>query len=365
MAKKLVRTTKTFWDAKPDTYKEQYNDSIVFIEDDETSNQIWSNGRYYCGGEGNDTKNTVGATVDDSGNALFLVGVKSRGDEYIQSYTTGFGTAINNDEKRCWIEGIKENTTLIIPNINCETIKVSQIGVRNTNDYPNYGTAGQVLYSNGENVGCSWGDLPTLESATSDKLGGIKVSSVNETSVTINSESTTSGRYYPIELNSDSKAIVNVPWTDERVKTGNTPGVNYYLCGSTSSDSSTGEYLVKKPTVYVGYTDSIVYAGGFNQSSDERLKNFTERIPIDLDKLSEIKKNYFTWKDSENKEQQLGISAQEIRELYPEIVSEQENGTLTVAYDKLSVIALAAIDELHKKNKELEERLTLLENKLK
>jgi hypothetical protein len=106
-------------------------------------------------------------------------------------------------------------------------------------------------------------------------------------------------------------------------------------------------------------------SGGFFESSDERLKDFGEKVSIDLDKLSELKKNYFTWKDSENKEQQLGVSAQEIQSIYPEVVSEQDNGTLTVAYDKLSVIALAAIDELHKKNKELEERLTELENKLK
>jgi hypothetical protein len=95
------------------------------------------------------------------------------------------------------------------------------------------------------------------------------------------------------------------------------------------------------------------------------LKDFGEKVLVDLDQLSELKKNYFTWKDSENKKQQLGVSAQEIRELYPEIVSEQENGTLTVAYDKLSVIALAAIDKLYKKNNELENRLTALENKLK
>jgi hypothetical protein len=62
---------------------------------------------------------------------------------------------------------------------------------------------------------------------------------------------------------------------------------------------------------------------------------------------------------------QLGVSAQEVRALYPELVYEQENGTLVVAYDKLSVIALAAIDELYRKNQELENRLTKLENKLK
>lgn len=314
-------------------------------------------------GEDNDTKNTVGATVDGTSNALFLVGVKQRGDEYIQSYTTGYGAESTVNEKRCWIEGIKDNTVLNIPNISCEyvnsdTIRLSQIEVKDSNGNINYGAEGQVLISGGGDKNCTWGNLPSynLELATSEKLGGIKVGyTTNETN-----------KNYAVQLE-NGKAYVNVPWTDLNVKTDSAPGVNYYLCGSTSSNSSTtGESLVKKSTVYVGYSNNAVYAsGGFYESSDERLKNFTERIPIDLDKLSELKKNYFTWKDSENTEQQLGVSAQEIRELYPEIVSEQENGTLTVAYDKLSVIALAAIDELHKKNKELEERLTALENKLK
>lgn len=114
------------------------------------------------------------------------------------------------------------------------------------------------------------------------------------------------------------------------------------------------------------YASAQMYAaGGFYETSDETLKNFSNPINIDLDKLSNIKKNYFTWKNSENKEQQIGVSAQEIRELYPEIVSEQEDGILTVAYDKLSVIALAAIDKLYQENKDLKERLIALENKLK
>ena len=114
------------------------------------------------------------------------------------------------------------------------------------------------------------------------------------------------------------------------------------------------------------YASGQMYAtSGFYETSDETLKNFSNPINIDLDKLSNLKKNYFTWKNSENKEQQIGVSAQEIRELYPEIVSEQEDGILTVAYDKLSVIALAAIDKLYQENKDLKERLIALENKLK
>ena len=59
---------------------------------------------------------------------------------------------------------------------------------------------------------------------------------------------------------------------------------------------------------------------------------------------------------------QIGVSAQEIQKIYPEIVSEDiETGKLTVAYDKLSVVALAAVDKLHAENQELKDRLTKLE----
>ena len=116
-----------------------------------------------------------------------------------------------------------------------------------------------------------------------------------------------------------------------------------------------------------GLEATYMYASqGFFQesysSSDERLKNFGENVNVDLDKLSQLSKKYFAWKDDENCKQHIGVSAQEIQTLYPELVAVNENtGYLTVAYDKLSVIALKAIDELHAKNKELETRLEKLE----
>lgn len=112
------------------------------------------------------------------------------------------------------------------------------------------------------------------------------------------------------------------------------------------------------------YATQMYASSGFFESSDERLKNFGEKVPMDLDKLSELKKNYFTWKNDENNVQQIGVSAQEIQQLYPELVSEQEDGTLVVAYDKLSVISLAAIDVLHKENEDLKSRLAILEEKI-
>jgi hypothetical protein len=97
---------------------------------------------------------------------------------------------------------------------------------------------------------------------------------------------------------------------------------------------------------------------GFYQSSDERLKTFGDNIKVDFDALSKLRKAYFTWNDNPDTTH-IGVSAQEIKEIYPEIVSGDDR--LTVDYTKLSVIALAAVDELHKKNVELEERLAKLE----
>jgi hypothetical protein len=123
-------------------------------------------------------------------------------------------------------------------------------------------------------------------------------------------------------------------------------------------------------TVY----NSNVYMQSSNlyATSDARLKNFKGDVDIDLDKLASLPKKYFTWKnDKENAKVNIGTSAQELQKVYPELVSTDDNGYLGVSYEKLSVIALAAVDKLHeennslkKENDELRERLRKIEEKL-
>lgn len=111
-----------------------------------------------------------------------------------------------------------------------------------------------------------------------------------------------------------------------------------------------------------GYFSAKVQSyGGFYETSDDRLKNFYNNVEIDLDKLAKLPKKYFTWKKGENDNLQIGTSAQAVQQLYPELVHTDENGTLSVAYDKLSVIALKGIDVLNDRIKSLEERLERLE----
>jgi hypothetical protein len=114
--------------------------------------------------------------------------------------------------------------------------------------------------------------------------------------------------------------------------------------------------------VTIDTSGKVSAKGGFYETSDARLKNFTNKVDVDLDKITNLTKSYFYFKNDDNT-LHLGVSAQEIQEVYPELVtSDSETGYLSVAYDKLSVIALAAIDKLYEEQKQLKSRLDRLES---
>lgn len=134
-----------------------------------------------------------------------------------------------------------------------------------------------------------------------------------------------------------------------------------------SASSTTSGVITTAEQTFAGnktFSGIVTGTQGFFDTSDARLKNFGEDLKVDFDILCKIPKKYFTWKDDYNNKLQIGTSAQEIQKIYPELVND-ENGVLSVAYDKLSIIALSAIDELYKKNQELEMRLCKIEEMLK
>lgn len=100
------------------------------------------------------------------------------------------------------------------------------------------------------------------------------------------------------------------------------------------------------------------YATAFYETSDENLKDFSNDINVDFNKLKEIRKSYFTWKDGDQN-LHIGTSAQDIQKNYPELVSEDKNGNLTVDYAKLSLIALSAIDKLDERLSKIEKMLNI------
>ena len=152
-------------------------------------------------------------------------------------------------------------------------------------------------------------------------------------------------------------------------KTGDTMSGTLHINSTSTALTCTGKTEFKGDVTVTG---KVSASSGFFQTSDRRLKNFQGDIEVDFDKLKSIPKKYFYWNmDSKKSKLEIGTSAQEVMEVYPELVSINEAGMLSVAYDKLSVIALKAVDELHEenvalkeKNDELERRLKAIEEKL-
>lgn len=137
----------------------------------------------------------------------------------------------------------------------------------------------------------------------------------------------------------------------------------YRLRIFTNGNVQIGESSSQKGNLTVN--GSVNALDGFFETSDSRLKNFLNEIQIDFDKLSQLPKMYFTWKADEKEmpDLQIGTSAQELQKIYPELVGEVD-GHLTVAYDKLSIIALKAIDELYTMNVELKKQNAKLKSKV-
>ena len=79
-----------------------------------------------------------------------------------------------------------------------------------------------------------------LAAATNSVIGGLKLyNAAKTTSITPNSASTTSNRYYAVELDKDGKAFVNVPWTDTDTNTTYSAGTGISLSGTTFSHADT------------------------------------------------------------------------------------------------------------------------------
>jgi hypothetical protein len=114
------------------------------------------------------------------------------------------------------------------------------------------------------------------------------------------------------------------------------------------------------------FTTMVTSIDGFHQNSDETLKDFHEEVEVDFEKLRAIPKVYYTWKDSDKKEKQIGTSAQKVREVYPELTSiNPETKKLSLDYPKLSVVALKAVDVLYEENQMLKDELNAMKEEMK
>ena len=91
-----------------------------------------------------------------------------------------------------------------------------------------------------------------------------------------------------------------------------------------------------------------------NSTSDINLKENIHQIKNPLDKVIQINGVGFRWKDS--KEEAMGVIAQDIEEVIPELVK-NSNGTKTVNYNGLVGVLIEAIKEQQRQIEELKKQI--------
>lgn len=110
-----------------------------------------------------------------------------------------------------------------------------------------------------------------------------------------------------------------------------------------------------------------------NISSDERLKRDIKDLDYGLDEVLEMRPAEFKWKDESDGPTHIGLIAQELQGIIPEVVeaAPDEEGTLGVTYSELIPVLINAtkdqqelIESLRSENQSLEDRLQALETKL-
>ena len=97
-------------------------------------------------------------------------------------------------------------------------------------------------------------------------------------------------------------------------------------------------------------------------SSDERLKDNIQPITEPLWKVSQIGGYTFDWNEKQDTYEghDVGVVAQEIHKVLPEVVAERSNGYLGVKYEKIVPLLIESIKELNKKIEHIEKNCDCL-----
>ena len=125
---------------------------------------------------------------------------------------------------------------------------------------------------------------------------------------------------------------------------------NYYIRYDTTT-----KYMMDSSGNF--HADADVYAYSTSVGSDKKLKKNIKDIKYGLSDVLKLRGVDFDWKEKRDGKHDIGVIAQEVKEIIPEVVSEVpdfEDGTyLTVDYSKLVPVLIESIKELKEELDEL------------
>jgi len=142
-----------------------------------------------------------------------------------------------------------------------------------------------------------------------------------------------------------------------------------------SFDTDNAAFVIGNGTLWNAASDAfVVYfngnatlSGDLTINSDERLKDNIQPLGSTLDKLHQIEGKTYSFKKDEEHTPKIGVLAQEVQAVFPELVTEGGDGILSVNYQGLVPVLINAINEqdikiaaLEAQNAEIKEMVRLL-----
>ena len=155
-----------------------------------------------------------------------------------------------------------------------------------------------------------------------------------------------------INYSSENIYIENIGGEDIVFKTNDTERVVIFNNGDVSFNHS------------IQISDDVTVGGTMMSSSDRRIKTNIAPLENCLDKIDGISGYQYNRTDLiDTTKLHVGVIAQDVEEVYPELVESNKSDIKQVNYNSLIAVLVECVKELKEENKELKERIINLENK--
>ena len=145
------------------------------------------------------------------------------------------------------------------------------------------------------------------------------------------------------QYNSSGSSVTNI------ATSFNTENTAFVIGNGTANDS-------RSDALTVLFDGTTTIAGDLSINSDARLKANIISLGSTLAKLLQIDGKTYTMKKDKNKKQKIGVLAQDIEKVFPELVSES-NGVKSVNYQGLVPVLINALKEQDSKMKEQDNKM--------
>ena len=133
-----------------------------------------------------------------------------------------------------------------------------------------------------------------------------------------------------------------------------TDNAAFVIGNGTASNALSDAFVVR-------FNGDATLSGDLTINSDERLKDNIQPLGSTLNKLHQIEAKTYSLKKDEEHTPKIGVLAQEVQLVFPELVTEGADGILSVNYQGLVPVLINAINEQEVKMSEQDAKIAALE----